>query len=596
MKTPIEFKNNLYGGSLEQLTTPEMKEQDVVYPGENWFFYWKTSPSLWEAKLREYQGANPIFVPINWSLHSEYSNQFDFGDDKPETDLARLNQAAVNAGRELKFFIPLTPFPFLIHGGIPSYLARNMSENRDRLAISVLDNSDRVNKIYSFYDPKVFQAFRKFVYNVGQYFSQLGLNAPIYGMESMRLEGQYITSYFNDDSAIFESGFSRYLGQLEENEPQKIEEIKKDVDFLKSLKSDYGKIIQKLYFDAATESLGGHWAGVLKVCHLGGGTGDLFKRIHENWNNEKDYFKPLFLSLAYGIYPSSVLLNFNLKKSSLGKALQDVVTSTLAEASLNPDSFDDDLSYSFKSLFFFEFFNTEIGHFDFDKEMECSGLKYYLGRELPWSVKITDCIPADFDELDPRRVHFFFGSRLNEKSFHQILKLFLSGMKIFIDVKNLDSKLADKLDVFFIENSIQTECINYISPVLKATLGDGLILTYDSSKLHTTSLVKRAGFWDKIMSYMDIKHLCIEADEDVEYFWKARSSNTYELNFEEIRRVSFYNPTSYKKKVLIKSSKNFAFVKHLNEMNSEVKSTPLGIDIYMLPGGSVTLDFGYFDI
>ena len=135
------------------------------------------------------------------------------------------------------------------------------------------------------------------------------------------------------------------------------------------------------------------------------------------------------------------------------------------------------------------------------------------------------------------------GAYLDESSFHQVLKLFLSGLTIFIDVKGLDSKLLDKLDVFFVENNIQTEKINFISPVLKATLGDGFALTYDSSKLQSVEIEKRSSFWDKIFSYMEVKHLKIDVDNGVEYFWRARSSNTYELNFEEIRRVSFYNPT-----------------------------------------------------
>ena len=573
-----------------------MNEQDVVFPGENWFFYWKTSPSLWEAKLRDFKGPSPIFVPIYWSLHSQYSDKFDFGETKPETDLSRLAKIAGALGKELIFFVPLGPVPFQINGGIPSFLARNLAQNQDRMALSVLDNSERVNKIYSFFDPKVFQAFRKFVFNVGQYFSQLGLQYPIMGLETMRLEDEHIVSYFKDNSHVFETGFSRYLAQLEETQPDVIDSIKRDAEFLKSLKDDYFQIIRKLYVDAARESIGGHWKGELKVCLLGGSTEDIFKRLHDNWNQEKDYFKPLFMSLSHGVFPSSVLLSHKLKEKSLGKALKDIVTTTYTHSLINRENYDDDLSHSFSPQFFFELFNANSGHFNFDLALEESGLKYYLAKEFPHSIKTSLDIPKDFDELDPRRVHFVFGSRIDNSNFNQILKLFLSGFKIFLDVNQLNSSINDKLEVFFVENNIQTERINYISPVTKATLGDGLILTYDSSKLKSTSLVKRAGFWEKIIDYMEIKHLNIEVDDDVEYFWKVRSSNTYELNYEEIRRVSFYNPTSYKKKALIKSSKNFAFIKHVDQLKAELKSTPIGIDIQLNPGGSITLDFGFFDI
>ena len=61
------------------LTSPDMKEYDSVFPGENWFLYWKTSPSLWESKLREYSGPSPIFVPIYWGYHTDFEGDLDFG-------------------------------------------------------------------------------------------------------------------------------------------------------------------------------------------------------------------------------------------------------------------------------------------------------------------------------------------------------------------------------------------------------------------------------------------------------------------------------------------------------------------------------------
>ncbi len=105
-----------------QLTTPELREYDTVFPGENWFFYWRTSPSLWETKLREYQGPHPIFVPVYWGLHSENPDQYDFGNYRPETDIARLFKIAKDVGRELSIVIPTTPTPFLANGGLPSYI------------------------------------------------------------------------------------------------------------------------------------------------------------------------------------------------------------------------------------------------------------------------------------------------------------------------------------------------------------------------------------------------------------------------------------------------------------------------------------------
>jgi hypothetical protein len=580
---------------LESLVTPEPKGFEAVFPGENWFFYWKTSPSLWETKLSEYSGVNPIFVPIYWALHSEYSDQFDFGQYKPETDLLKLCKCAQSVGRELVFFIQLTPLPFLINGGIPSYLARNLSQNKEKMAISVVDSSKRINRIYSFYNPKIFQAYRKFAYHLGQYFSQLGITSHVYGLEAYRFEEDHLVSYFKDHSNVFEGGFSRYLSQMEENKSIDINELKNDHIKLNNAKNSYSEIIKNLYLDAAKESLSKNWVSQFKVGLLGGSSADIFRRSFEAWESEKEYFKPLFKNITNKVYPCSLLLEPELKSRSLGKALQDIVTNSFSQDHLNQNFYNDDLDLSFRPMNFFELFDEGEGHFSFEQAMDKSGLKYYFDREFPWAYKISKKLPKDFDELDTESVLFFFGHRLNQERFNQVLKLFMAGMKIFIDVSEMSQKLIDKLDVFFIENSIETQKVNYLSPVTHAELAEGVILTYDSKKLSENSLIKRIGFWDKMIGYLNIKHLNVETSDEVEFFWSARSSSSYELNYEQIRRVCFYNPTSYKRKAHVNSTSNFAFIKTVDQKNAEVKSTPIGIDITLLPGASVTLDFGYYE-
>ena len=326
-----------YGGSLEQLTTPELKNNDAVFPGENWFFYWKTSPSLWESRLKEYSGPKPIFVPIYWALHSEHADQYDFGHSKPETDLNRLLKCANEQGKELIFLLPLTPAPFMTNGGIPSYLARSLSMNKEGLAISVLDNNQVVNKIYSFYDPKIFQAYRKFVWQLGQYFSQTGNSAPIYGLNSMRIENKHMVSYFKDHSQVFNTGFNRFIKQLQDTEPQKVERLIAEPEYEKSLKLEYSDIIQSLYIDAGKEFLAGNWGGIIKTCLLGGSAIDIFKRSSDLWDSEKDYFQPLMTAVSHNVYPCTALLDNRFRKGPLAKAFNDIIDSNLINIQLDDD-------------------------------------------------------------------------------------------------------------------------------------------------------------------------------------------------------------------------------------------------------------------
>lgn len=578
-----------------QLTTPEMKEHDAVFPGENLFFYWRTSPSLWESKFREYQGANPIIVPIYWALHSEYNDQYDFGSHKPETDLKRLLECARKTGRQLIFALPLTPTPFLTNGGIPSYLARNLSLNKEGLAVSVIDDTNKINRCYSFYDPRIFQAFRKFAWNLGQYFSQNGIDVPIYGLDSMREEEGHIVSFFNDHSQVFEGGFNRYIKQIQDSEPHKVQKLVEEPSYENDLKLEYSELIRSLYRDAAQESMAASWSGELKICLLGASTLDIFRRSSDSWESESEYYRPLMNAIVNDVLPSSVLLSHNLKSKTLKKSLSEIVTSSFVAQKMTDSYFDDDFSLQFKPLVFFELFDGGVGHFSLERAMQNSGLKFFFNKEYPWSYKFNKNLDVELDDIDDTSVFMFFGHRLDQKNFNKVLKLFMNGMRVFLDVADLDEDFVKKLEVFYAENDLATERVNYISPIVKASLGEGVLITYDSSKLLETSLVKRASFWETVMKFLKIKHLKVEADTGIEYFWKTRSSNTYELNYEEIRRLSLYNPTSYKRKVHVITSQNFAFIKSLDQFNVELNSTPLGIDLVLLPSGSINLDFGYFE-
>ena len=582
------------GGALE-LTTPEIKHYDTVFPGENWFLYWRTSPSLWESKLKEYQGADPIFVPIYWGLHSEHPDQFDFGTLRPETDLKRLCNAAFNSGRQIIFILPYVPAPFLSNGGLPSYLASNMMIDEDGLGCVVVDNEGRLNKLYSFYDPRVFQSFRKFIWNLGQYFTQAGINVELYGADFGFLKNNLFCSYFTDYSVAFDQGFHRYLKQLEENEPNEIEKIKEDFSYEDILKKQYADQIKDLYLQSAKESVPANWSGELIFAFLGGATSDVFSRSSEAWEFHGDFFEPLFSILVSNIIPSSVLVSPTMKKTILTKVMSDLVTHNFLSTKLKNSIYDEDLHLTFSPMVYFDVYLDKDDSRNSIEQIQKGSLKYFFDREFHWMYRLQFS-PFKFDvEEEAQKVQFFFGRFVDKEIFNELLKQFLNGGKIFLDSSHMSAEISNKLDVFLTENNIQVEKVNYLTPILKAQIGEGTLIVYDNEKLSQSSTMKKVGFWQTMIKYLQLKHLDLQVDDGIYYLWKRRVSNTYELNYEEIRRVSFYNPTSYKKKVHIVSSKNFAFLKTVDESSVNVKATPIGTDIELLPGGSVSLDYGYFE-
>lgn len=584
-----------YGGSLEKLTTPELKSFDSVFPGENWFFYWKTSPSLWEAKFRQYQGPGPIFAPINWALHSEFVDHYDFGENKPEANLARLAQCAKIAGQEIIFLLPLTPAPFLPNGGVPSYLARNMSLNENKLALAVWDAQSQLNRMYSFYDPNTFQAFRKLCWNLGQYLSRNGVSTCVYGLNCTRLEDNKIVSFFEDYSHSFEKGFNRYVKQLQDSEPEKVEKLIGDKLFEKILIKEYEQIISKLYLDSCLELLAGNWTGVIKTCFIGASSKDLFRKINHFWETEENYFSQVFETISNNVYPNSILLSENIKKGSIGPAFSNIVNHFAIKSQLADDTFDDVSSFGFRPLYLFQIFiGNEFpnSHHNF---YQGTGLLPFLDKSFPYMFQYLEQLKIHIDDLDVNSIFFVAGDALDEISLKELLKIFMNGHRIFLDTFAMQTALQQKIDLFFTENNLQSEQVNFLCPVKKISLGDGLIISYDGEQLAKNSIAKKSEFWQKMVSFLDLKSLEIQADEDLYYLWKTRSSNAYELSYEDIRRICFFNPSSYKRKAYVKSAPNFAFIKSLDLKKADIKSTTGGIEVHLMPGGSVALDFGHFE-
>ena len=101
-------------------------------------------------------------------------------------------------------------------------------------------------------------------------------------------------------------------------------------------------------------------------------------------------------------------------------------------------------------------------------------------------------------------------------------------------------------------------------------------------------------FWEKIIDTYDLVHVDMEAEEGVDHFWRVREAKPSELSFEEIRRLNLYNSTSYRRKIEIRYPKTFALLKLVDETNVRTQTGQGLLQIEILPGGSVAVDFGVY--
>jgi len=183
---------------------------DPVRPGEQWFFYWKTSAALWENRIIQSPLDEIIFIPIYWGFHLD-GTQWDFGQNQPDRDLLRLVNLLNSHKRKFCWLIPTSPAPFLPNGGVPALAARTLSISGEGVHLATFDQEDKLHKLYSFFEPKVFSVYNEFLEAFVGFLKKNRIQAPVWGNSYHYLDRGQTISFFDDQSVAFEQGFSRYL-------------------------------------------------------------------------------------------------------------------------------------------------------------------------------------------------------------------------------------------------------------------------------------------------------------------------------------------------------------------------------------------------
>lgn len=572
------------------LTTPIPRDFDAVFPGENWFFYWKTSASLWRTKLQEFPGTR-IIIPINWSFHSETGDQFDFDEHRPETNLKKLVDIAKEVGKSTVFFLPLTPAPFLPNGGLPHLLARSLALNSEQMAYAILDSDDNLIKLYSYFDPRVFEAFDRFVKRLGQYFAANSIASDVWGVRCGYFQDGQFKSFLEDHSKSFENGLARFL-QTKNLDLQMLSSVE-----YKQYSFEFYKSVLDIYTLNAKESVGTNFEGVLDVAFLGASTEKFLKRLSGTISSV-DYTAELYEALAKDVIPSSVLINHRFKKGVLTRELNDLVANSYLPSRLSINAaYDYEDIAVFSPLSFFKVYERVDGISSMFQSWDQLKLWQYLHSTFGWSYKIISSDTLKLHETKnpyQENIHLFHGHDVDRPIFNFILKTFMNGGRVILNRSGLSEEYSKRFETFFLENSLIVEKVNFKTQVQNIVLGDGRLVIFEGDHFSEANKEDYFEFWQKIVETFYLLHISIQNAEGIDYYWRTRPSSTNELKFEEVRRLSLYNPTSYRKKVKMNLSKNFVVYKVLDETNVIVQTFPNELDIELSPEGSVIIDFGVF--
>ena len=595
----LNYNNFFSLGVALQISNDPTNDNEIIFPGDNWFFYWKTSSALWRDKIAGY-GSSKIVVPINWAFHTDNGEDFDFHHDKPETDLKKLEEIAREASKKLVFFVPISPAPFLVGGGLPHVLSRIPSISREGIQTVVPEANGRINKIYSFYDQRVFVAYRKFMRALGKFFSQNEMTSNLWAIECGFIQDEQFVSFFEDYSKAQHETFERFLAikkqATENNQNLEVTHTPSSLSEEELLQNEFVTDVKQLYIETIKEFFPINYEGLVKIAFLGSATDDLFFKMLDAERQNK-YSKDILFCLTMNIIPSSILLPSNLKKGIIEKQFKDLVSSSYLSIILGDNMYDMSDETSFLPLTNFYLCHKNLMDYSKRYFWEEIGLYKYLKENFNWAYKINDSYSqaAALDETYlANKIYFYNGQDIYSTEYYHILKMFMNGGKIVVENSSLDKNILKRFEGFFIENSINMEMINTTTRISVGSLGEGRLVFFDGTLIKSLDEGKKINFWSEIIATFDLVNVKINSEQGVDYLWKTRTPMKNELKFEEVRRVYFYNPTSYKKRVKLNWAKNFALLKINEEINSKVQHEPNQSVIEFLPMGSVSIDFGVF--
>ena len=574
---------------LDQTSTPNLQtppplgHDEKAFLGENWFFYWKLGPGLWRTKIEEYTRPGPLLVPINWSFHTDTGEQFDFAVHRPETNLKKLVDEAHQVGRHLTFFLPLTPVPFLPNGGIPHLLAGNLAQDSRGIAYGILDGENNINKLYSFFDTKVFQSYARFTRELGRYFIRSGIDTHIWGMECGYSGHNGFESFLSDTSPAWQKSFHKFVKTRQQ------ESLTQE-----QLRYEFQQLIRDTYCNQAAKDLKANWEGVIKVGFIGGHPHNIFEQLEEK-KSPANHSEQTLNMLTIADLPSSILINNKWKRKGLRKMLDDIVVNETIRQFQQSDT-PPDWQSGLSPLRFFEIHHSPLLGKKNIPQWNNLHLQGYLQKFYRWTSKENWEFQTEEkeSETDHSNIHFFQGHDLTTEKFRSIVRLLMNEQNIILDQTGIQEECARKMELFFLENDLPIEKINLHTNIRHIKMNRTHLIIFDGLQLTKVSTGNIYDFWHRLIGIFSLRHLEPPHSSEIEHYWRTRLPAPEELNYEEIRRLSVYNTGSSKKRLELPLPTNFKLLRLIDQIHSNVQSGSRQITVELDPEGSISMDFGVF--
>jgi hypothetical protein len=556
-------------GILENYLQAKSDELSL-FPGEHWFFYWRSSPSLWKSRIQEEIKSDLVVIPINWSAHCVESHQYDFGEVRPEANLKKLYQIIAELGLNPVFLFPMGPCPFLSNGGLPAFISSTPMVTSEGEILTSLDHMNQIHKMYSFYEPRVFQNYSRFLHGFKEMMQKEKILAPIILADYGYLKDGDFQSFFQDRSSCFAANYRRFVA-LKEQEGQ--------ADQASYL--DFDKTVKDMYLTSARHQLKNSFSHVQKIVILGSAPADFHSRVLDN-SHVPVICTNIMESIRKHYLVSSVLLTANEKKGFIEGMISNLFDINHSKKLLRMNFSEDDDYTQFNPLFSLNIVSPE--NLSVDKR---TVLEEHMMNSV--SEQSKDDFIQDVSNYRP--VHMIASAQIDEKFLNLILRRLLDGQKILFYHSALNAGAQKRLEIFIAENNINVERLVFKEKLTSLSLNMGRLVIIDTDQVTNES--DQRELWSRLFHSLEVRNLVVEAEKGILLSWKTRSPSNNELKFEEIRRLYLYNPTSYKLKAVMTTSGNYFLLKKIDEVNCKVEVHHPHIEISLLPKASLALDFGH---
>ena len=176
-------------------------------------------------------------------------------------------------------------------------------------------------------------------------------------------------------------------------------------------------------------------------------------------------------------------------------------------------------------------------------------------RELP-SV-------TDYDDESSDRVMMAPLCTFTLRDVQKVVYFFHQGEKLLLDTFQAPPEILSEIDTLSLNPEVKKQKISLDVDLTIYQKNNGVLLLWSSDEVRQKSEVLREDIWQSIFEALNLKNMSIQ-DEDVISFWRSRYPRSGELEYDEIRRVHFYNPTGMEKEIVAIVPQDFYLIKTLD--------------------------------